>query len=384
MISVRQVLIGLGLAFTAYLAARGLSWTAGPIPQPFVMIAALGLYLVTAWLCIFWDPLRRRAANTAAAGAAADVTSTSADVTGTAVPGSAVALDDGAEAAPERPQGPLPAWACVLALAASLILPTAIALAVGPDARTAPYATWAIGGIGVLMVIVMVRRRPWVAWAGIVIMGVESILWMGALPALALGLVGSVVWVAATQVMILLLDRAALDTAHLATLQRAASAWQASQSVRQRERRLQVQRALAVAGPVLARTVASGGELDEAERLEARIAEGRLRDELRGPRLLDDDVRAQLDAVRRRGTAVTVLDEGGLEGLDEASLAVIRQRLADTLRSASSDRLYIRTSPHDRIAVTVVGRSGEGNGLSDEDAVDLWAEIPHSGDDAAR
>lgn len=348
MISVRNVLIGLGLAFTAYLAARGLSWT-GPVPQPLIMLAALGLYLVTAWLCIFWDPRR----------------------------GASVAAGEEADAR-DRPQGPLPAWACVLALGASLILPSAIAVAVGPDARTAPYATWAIGGIGVLMVIVMVRRRPWVAWAGIVIMGVESMFWMGALPALALGLVGSVVWVAATQIMILLLDRAALDTAHLATLQRAASAWQASQSVRQRERRLQVQRALAVAGPVLTRTVASGGELEDAERLEARIAEGRLRDELRGQRLLDDDVRAQLDAVRRRGTAVTVLDEGGLEGLDETSLTVIRQRLADTLRTASSDRLYIRTSPHDSIAVTVVGRSGEGTGLSDEDAVDLWAEIPHA------
>ncbi|WP_375384711.1 hypothetical protein [uncultured Microbacterium sp.] len=348
MISVRQVLTALGFAFTAYLAGRGLYWT-GPVQYPLVMMATLGLYLLTAWLCLFW--YRRP---------------TEAD----AGPGDGIP-------SPER----LPAWACVMALAAALLAPTTIALAVGPNARTAPYATWAIGGIGVLMVIVMVRRRPWVAWAGIVIMGVESMIWMGAIPALALGLVGSIVWVAGTQVMIVLLDRAALDTAHLATLQRAASAWQASQTVRQRERRLQVQRALVVAGPVLTRTVASGGELDEADRIEARIAEGRLRDELRGPRLLDDDVRAQLDAVRRRGTAVTVLDEGGLEGLDEKSLALIRSRLADTLRTASSDRLYIRTSPHERIAVTVVGRSGAGSGLSEEDAVDLWAEIPHAVDD---
>ncbi|KAA9111256.1 hypothetical protein [Microbacterium rhizomatis] len=350
MISVRQVLTALGFAFTAYLAGRSLYWT-GPVQYPLVMYATTGLYLVTAWLCLF--QYRRRPAEETGPPAG--------------IP------------APDR----LPIWACVLATAAAVLMPTTIALAVGPDVRTAPYGTWAIGAIGVLMVIVMVRRRPWVAWAGIVIMGVQSMIWMGVLPALALGLVGSIVWVSGTQVMIVLLDRAALDAAHLATLQRAASAWQASQTVRQRERRLQVQRALVVAGPVLTRTVASGGELDEGERLEARIAEGRLRDELRGPRLLDDEVRAQLDAVRRRGTAVTVLDEGGLEGLDERSLTQIRSRLADTLRSASSDRLYIRTSPHDRIAVTVVGRSGAGAGLSDEDAVDLWAEIPHSpGEDA--
>ena len=192
-----------------------------------------------------------------------------------------------------------------------------------------------------------------------------------------LGLVGSVVWVASAQLLLRSMDRAARDTARLAQLQRAASAWQASQVGRQRERRVQVQQALAVAGPVLARTVSSGGELSADDRLEARLAEGRLRDEMRGPRLLDDDVRTELERARRRGANVTVLDEGGLDGLDEESLAIIRAQLADTLRSASSDRLYIRTSPHETVAVTVVGRSAAGAGWSDEDAVDLWREIAH-------
>ena len=347
MISVRNVLVGLGLAFTAYLAARGLWWTADSVPEPGLIVAALGLYLVTTWICILWEPPRR---------------------------------DDGEEPAlvPRR-HAVLPVWACALALVTAMIVPSAIEIAVGPDARTASYATWVIGGIGALMTVVMVRRRPWVAWTGTVLMGAASMFWMGVPQALALGLVGSIVWVGLAQLLIRSMDRAADDTTHLATLQRAASAWQASQSVRRRERRVQVQRALAVAGPVLIATVASGGSLSPAERLEARIAEGRLRDELRGPRLLDDDVRAALDAARRRGATVTVLDEGGLDGMEEASLTVIRSQLAETLRSSSSDRLYIRTSPHDRVAVTIVGRSESAEGLSDEDAVDLWREITHPG-----
>ena len=157
-------------------------------------------------------------------------------------------------------------------------------------------------------------------------------VWMGPAAALALGLVGSIVWVAAAQLLLLSMDRAARDTARLAQLQRAASAWQASQSGRQRERRVQVQQALAVAGPVLARTVSSGGALSAEDRLEARLAEGRLRDEMRAPRLLDEAVRIELERARRRGANVTVLDEGGLEGLEEDSLAVIRAELAETLR----------------------------------------------------
>jgi len=345
-ISVRRIIIGLGIAFTAYLAARGLWWTA-PVPQPLVVIAALSLYLVTTWLCIFWEP---RQAGTQ-------------ESEGDSPPGAARTV--------------LPTSAAVLAIATALIVPSAIAVAVGPESRTAPFATWYLGGIGALMTIVSVRRRPWVAWTGIAALAVASMAWMGAIQALALGLVGSVVWVAATQLMLRSMDRAARDTAQLAQLQRAASAWQASHTGRQRERRIQVQRALAVAGPVLTRTVSSGGSLDDEERTQARIAEGRLRDELRGPRLLDDAVHAEVERARRRGATVTVLDEGGLDSLDEASLAIIRGQLAETLRTARSDRLYIRTSPDERVAVTVVGRSAPGASLSDEDVVDLWLEIDH-------
>ena len=351
MISVKNVLIALGVAFTAYLAARGLWWGSVPVPQPLVVVATLGMYLATTWLCIFWEP------------------SPPAPHGG-----------PGTELAPAG-RGPsrLPAVAQVLALACAVIVPSAIAFAVGPGSRTASFATWYLGGIGALMTIVMVRRRPWTAWAGITMLGIASMLWMGVAEAIALGLVGSVVWVTSAQLLVRSMDRAARDTARLAQLQRAASAWQASQAVRQRERRVQVQEALAVAGPVLTRTVASGGELTDSDRLEARLAEGRLRDEMRGPRLLDDDVRAELERARRRGANVTVLDEGGLEGLDDETLSIIRAQLAEALRSASSDRLYIRTSPDERVAVTVVGRSPAVDGPSDEDGVDLWREIPHPG-----
>jgi hypothetical protein len=347
MISVRNVLIGLALAFTAYLAARGLWWTA-PVPQPLVVITALGLYLATTWLCLFWEP-------------SPALPATGEDLTATA------------------PRGPsmLPAPAAVLALACALLVPSAIAVGVGPESRTALFATWYLGGIGALMTIVMVRRRPWTAWSGIAALSVAAMVWMGPASAIALGMIGSIVWVASAQLLLLSMDRAARDTGRLAQLQRAASAWQASQVGRQRERRLQVQQALAVAGPVLARTVSTGGELTASDRLEARLAEGRLRDEMRAPRLLDEAVRAELERARRRGGTVTVLDEGGLEGLDEESLADIRAQLAETLSSARSDRLYIRTSPHETVAVTVVGRSASAAGPSDEDAVDLWREIPH-------
>jgi hypothetical protein len=346
MMSVRSVLVGLALAFSAYLAARGLVGLTESLSRPIVMVIALGLYLLTTWLCLLVDPPH-------------------------------AAENDHVASSHVRGPALLPAWAAGLAFLNAALVPSAVAVAVGAKSLDEPFATWYIGGIGALMTIVMVRRRPWVAWAGTGVLGIGSAVWIGPLPALALGFVGSVVWVAVAQLLVLSMDRAARDTAKLAELQQAASAWQASQAVRQRERRVQVQLALAVAGPVLTQVVAEGGMLDEDERREARIAEGRLRDELRGARLLDDDVRTEIDAARRRGATVTVFDEGGLDDVDNGSLVVIRAQLADALRDAKPERLIIRTSSHTDVAVTVVGRSVGGQGLSDEDAVDLWREIRH-------
>lgn len=342
--SVRSVLVALGGAFIAYFALRALWWVGAPSPPNSLALAALTLFLATALLCLLW-----KAPATTAAAATAEADAGSGG-------------------------GPLHPWAGALALATAAILPTAMAFAVGPDARLSSYYTWIIGGVGAIMTIVMSRRRPWVAWTGMIILTVGVIVWMGpVVPWADAGLIGSYIWVVVAQLMVLSLDRAARDTRRLTVLQRATSGWQASQTVRQRERRVQVQRALAVAGPVLTEAVASGGVLSEEERLEARIAEGRLRDELRGPRLLDDAVRDGIDAARRRGATVTVLDEGGLDDAPEAALELIRRELAETLSTSRSERVIIRTSPHESIAVTVVGRSADGG----SEDVELWQEIAH-------
>lgn len=369
MISVRRLLIGLAFAFTAYLAVRGLWWT-GPFTEPLVLVASVGVYVVVTGVVLLWgnvdpgdDDLHPSDLDREPAAAAASALESQGLPT--------VPVASSGRAPVER----MPLAGAVLALFATVAVPSALSLAVPPEARDQPYVIWYLGGIGALMVIVMVRRRPIFAWVGIGVLTAVAWYWIGILDALNSGLVGSILWVGMAQLLVMLTDRAAKDTGKLVELQRAASAWQAAHAVRQRERRVQIQRALSVAGPVLARTIAQGGALTPDERVEARLAEGSLRDELRGARLLDDAVRQELEAARRRGATVTVLDEGGLEGIDPEALRQIRARLVEALRSARSDRLYIRTSPHESVAVTVVGRTDAGRGLSDEDTVDLWQEI---------
>ena len=305
--TVRSMLTALALGFAVYFVARAVWWVEQPI-APLLMVAGIGIYLTAILIAVLAD--------------------------------SATAVR-------------MPLWAAVLALIAGATVPSLVSLSLEPLMRTAGFATWYIGAIGVLGVVCIVRRRALFGWAILAVLIVSACAYLGIGGAFNLGLVGSITWIALAQLLVFFWDRAVRDTERFADIQRAVSSWHATQLVRQRERRLRVQMALAVAGPVLGRTVASGGRLTDEERLEARLAEGRLRDELRGASLLNDAVRDAIQDARRRGVIVTVFDEGGLEGIDEARRAEIRDELAGVLDAVRSDRVIIRAGRDDVLAVTV-------------------------------
>lgn len=327
--TVRSIATSLAVGFAMYFAARGIWWIEQPT-GPLLMVAAIGLYLAVVNIAILWD--------------------------------SAVSVR-------------MPLWAALLALASSALIPALVTFSLDPLSLTAPFATWYIGALGLLGIVCVVRRRFVVGWLIIVVLVAASSAALGFLVALSLGLVGSVMWVAVAHLLVMFWDRAVRDTERLAGIQQAVSAWHATQQVRQKERRLRTQFALAVAGPVLSRVVATHGALDQAERLEARLAEGRLRDELRGADLLNDAVRDAIEDARRHGGVVTVFDEGGLADVDESRRAAIRDELARVLRGARAERWIIRAARDPQTAVTVVGRATSG-AMSDDDAVDVWHEIP--------
>lgn len=327
--SVRSVATSLAVGFAVYFAARAVWWTVQPT-APLLMVAAILLYLVVVVTTVLLE-------------------------------------------APSGPQ--LPRWWGVIVVVVAAVIPVMATESLSPAHRTAPFATWYIGALGLLAVVCVVRRRAIAGWLVLVALAVSSSVCIGPLVSLELGLVGSMMWTVVAQLLVLFWDRAVHDTEHLADIQQAVSAWHATQLVRQRERRVRVKYALAVAGPVLARTVAARGLLTDEDRLEARLAEGRLRDELRGASLLNDAVREAIQQARVRGAAVTVFDEGGLDELDENRRAEIRDELARVLMSAEAGRVIIRAARDPHTAVTVVGRSGSG-GSSDEDSVGLWHEIP--------
>lgn len=250
------------------------------------------------------------------------------------------------------------------------------------------YASWYVAAVGTLMVITSTRRRHVFAWIGVCALALQTIAWAGFGALTALGVVGSVSWVAISHVLSRSLAKAGRDARQYAMAEREAVEWRAAQEAHVSERQFRLGQTSRMALPMLRQIVASGGQLTAGQRRECLYLEGAIRDEIRGRKLLNDRVREQIMIARRKGTVITLLDEGGIDDLPDDELERVHNRLAVAIRDTETGKLIARTVPEGSdTAVTVVGLSSPDDGHSsalgdhgreeaDGDRVDLWLEIP--------
>lgn len=281
----------------------------------------------------------------------------------------------------------MPTWLAGFNLAVSIALPLLVTSQLDPDESNA-NATWYVAAVGTLMTITATRQRHAFAWVGVLSLLVQTVLWadLAALP--DLGVIGSVVWVAVSHMLARALAKAGRDARQFALAEREAADWQAAQEAHLFERQFRLRQTSTMAMPMLRRIVEQNGDLTAEERQECLYLEGGIRDEIRGRRLLNDAVRREIMEARRRGTVVTLLDEGGIDDLDEVEIERVLGRLAVAISSTRTDKLIARTVPEgSATAVTVVGLSVTGDGSASmlgqedlDDEVDLWLEIPRSPD----
>jgi hypothetical protein len=268
----------------------------------------------------------------------------------------------------------LPHWVAAFDLAVAIGVPIAVTSQL--DAHHANgYATWYIAALGTLLTIVMVRGRDLYAWIGAAFLLVHTVWWAGFDALGDLGVVGSVVWIIAANVVMYALRTTAEDAERYAEVERTASAWRAAYDAHVVERQRRLEHTYTMAEPLLSEVVRSGGELTEEQRAECLLLEATMRDEIRGRGLLDDGVRGAVTRARRRGASVSLLDEGGLDELDEARRAAVLARLAAAIDGTDADTLIVRSVPRAaEVAVTVVGLRGADTEDDDAD-VAVWLEL---------
>ncbi|ATL69018.1 hypothetical protein [Nocardia terpenica] len=254
------------------------------------------------------------------------------------------------------PIDPLPLPFAVFVAAAG---PVATALTVANlSSEQAHYMGWTSYASSYVLAALVLRGRMGWAWLGVAASAVV-ILVAGLKGEAAVGAIVPVGTVIAISVFALIMrstQRSLRMLREEATIRAAA---EATMAAAEGERLRQLTRLDRVARPILER-IAEGVELTAAEREECRLLEAELRDGLRAPQLVTDELSGAARGARARGVEVVLLDDGGFAGVPHW----IRQRVIDAatkeLDAANAGAVTVRVLPLGRrVLATVLAHAPE-------------------------
>jgi hypothetical protein len=246
----------------------------------------------------------------------------------------------------------LPPWIAVFNLVVVVLLPLMITVAIGSLPAT-PYTTWHVAATGTLLAITAVRGHKVVAWVGIGFMTLEVLVWGGLAILFNSGLIGAVLLVLAAQAASSALDESSLIAQKFREQALETEAATVAKSAARVEREQRINSTLVGVLPQLEQIVHSEGKLTEQQRKVAILTEAELRDQIRGRSLVHPEITEQTRLARIRGVEVQLLDDGGLDQLDESDQQEILNRVASELSKISSGRVVIRSVAGERWSLTM-------------------------------
>jgi hypothetical protein len=265
----------------------------------------------------------------------------------------------------------LPIWISSYNLLVAVVVPWLILseYQIENYAVNGSYATWFIGGIGSLMSLTTLRNQPMIGLIGLGVMVLEVVRWGGVGVIATSGVVGAVILLAVG----LSIGRGLENTAKLTEeyLQQASStaAKSATLTASRTEQQKFLLAGLESAMPMLERIVARKGDLDEIDRREAKLAHAKLTDEIQGKHLVNPSIQLAAREARIRGVEVTIIDEGGVDGMLEAERHEILNSIAEAIRSTQSGKIHIRAPRGESYRVNIVATRPEAS------APDLWIRL---------
>lgn len=262
----------------------------------------------------------------------------------------------------------MPRWMAVINVIVCAGIPLAINTQLNPSHLT-DYATWYVLGVGTILGGTAVRGQRLLAWFGFLVLVGEIAAWGGVGSLASTGLPGVLSLLVTGHAVSLGVERATKAARELnekaAETAAETAAVEAAGDVRSRL----IEQTLSRAIPALNLIAALGGNLNEAQKREARLLEAGLRDEIRGETLLNDKMRAAIKAARERGVEVLVLDEGGLDELGEDQREQILDKTAASFATVNQGRLTVRAPNGEDWKITVAAiRPGTAQ-------PDLWLKI---------
>lgn len=239
----------------------------------------------------------------------------------------------------------------LLNLIVAAFLPPLVNLSLDESARGS-QATWYVSGVATLMAIVAVRQHKIIAWLGSAILLIQVFSWGGIDYLFQSGLAGALGLVVAAHALAVGLERSAREQENYLEMAKTNEAESAVDTAIRDERSRRLTQTLQGALPTLEKI--SSGELSESIKVQARLLEAELRDEIRGRLLVSPELRSAVRNARGRGVEVVLLDEGGLDSSTEQERELLRSRLVTELDKIQSGRVTIRAPHQDKLRVTFV------------------------------
>ena len=243
---------------------------------------------------------------------------------------------------------------------AALCLAAGAAVWWDPPSEVSGYAPWYVRSATIVLVVLVLRRRPAAAWSASVAVVAVVLIWAAVSGEQVLAWVGLLSRQFATIVVIQItavgLGWAARTIAAYQVEERGRVRSEELRSASIRARKVELGAIRALGTPVLERI--AHGEDGPALRAEAILIEAALRDVLRGRRLAAEPLTSVVLDARRRGVDVTLLDDlddrGAIELADDERSTALSWA-AERLRASDGSTVTVRLSRQaGRPVVTVV------------------------------
>lgn len=216
------------------------------------------------------------------------------------------------------------------------------------------YATWYVGGLGVLLGATALRGQYYWAIGGALFAVFQIAIFEGLEHLGPSGVVGMIVLVAvgtATSIGMQNSDEA------IASYTRETQ--EAALSLRRKQVQRQMQNKNFFGSQeevtrMLEKIISSKGKLHEDVRDEAKQLEARLSDAVMGGKLVSPAVSAAARAARSRGIEAFFIDEGGLDKMDELEVAEVQNHIIEVLNNQRSGKVTVRATTKTQWRVSII------------------------------
>lgn len=262
----------------------------------------------------------------------------------------------------------IPTWLALLNLGFTVVTPAVFTQIITVE-ETASYATWFVVGLATLMGITSFRGHVFIGWLGFLAIASQIIIWGGIGTLLNAGIVGALLMVFAGHASGYAIRTADRQAAEAITIQRNLEVGSAGRTAARKVRQERIQQTLQKAEPLLSVISKSEGVLNSQQTEEARLLEAELRDLIRGRGLVNDKVSEAANKARARGVRVELLDEGGLEDVEEQERADILDKVARAIDTVVDGKITVRSPKGESWRVTIAAMSPSRDELS------VWERI---------